>query len=198
MSDDRLERERAALLAEIVPGQPLTEDQKRRVVEVSAADLDRAARDQSIGGRIGRDLAAQVAELFATSGVTDAEPGSATGQATDDGTGTEFYVVSRSRGRILIGTLPYLVVQARAGVIAVPYAEALEAKRAAPNEARARQKAEHIRRAVELQGAGHSVNRITQIMSAEGAFRGDKDPGRTVDRWLAAARSGTYHERSSS
>jgi hypothetical protein len=139
MTPDELEQERAALGAVIDSDEPLTKDQKRRLVDVVMADLDHAARDPSISGRIGRDLAVLLAELFAASGVTDAEPGSMTGRAMDDGTGTEFYVRSRSRGRVSIGTVPYVVAQARAGMIAVPYAEALEAKRAAPLTAKARQ-----------------------------------------------------------
>lgn len=193
MTGNELEAERAALLAEIVPGQPLTKEQARRVVEVAIADLDRRERDQSIHGRIHRDLGAQLAELFTAARVSDAEPGSTTFRATDDGTGTEFFVKSRSRGRVSIGMLPYLVLQARAGEIAVPYAEALEAKRAAPLEAKARQKAENIQRAVDLRQAGNSVPRIAQIRTDE---RGKKTDPRTVRAWLAEAKSRTDRERS--
>jgi hypothetical protein len=41
MTDDELEQERAELLAAIESGEPLTEDQKRRIDAVTAADLAR-------------------------------------------------------------------------------------------------------------------------------------------------------------
>jgi hypothetical protein len=193
MTPDELELERDALLAEIEQGQPLTEEQARRVIDLAMADRENAALDQSIHGRIQRDLSAQLAELFVASGITDAVFASTTLSPSDDGIGTDVYVESRSRGRVSIGTLPYLVVQARAGVIAVPYAEELEAKRAAPLTAKARQKAEHIQRAVELHEAGNSPNRIAQIMTAE---RGKTTDPRVVRDWLAMAKSRMDRERS--
>ena len=181
MTGDELEAKRSALLAEIVPDEPLTDDQRLRVAEIAGADLERAAQDQTIQGHLHRDLGAQIAELFASAGITDTEPGM-TAQATEDGTGTELFVTSRSRGRVSIGTLPFLVVNARAGAIAVPYAEALEAKRKAPLDAKRRQKNANVRRAAELSDAGNSVPRIAQIMSDE---RGKTTDARTVRAWLA-------------
>lgn len=162
----------------------------------------------SDGERFDAYLWHRLSTLLTDSQIPDVEPLSMT--VRPDADTLTVTVRSRSRGAVAIGTIEHEELDA--GIAAVTeeqialyrehdrdvrafafepiraYAEALEASRRKPLEAKARKKAAHVERAVALRLAGHSPNRIAQIMSDEGAIRGDKDPVRTVKRWLADAK----------
>jgi len=130
------------------------------------------------------------------------------------------YVQSRSRGAVRIGTYPtWETIERDAATLTdhqlqeyllehrLPAAELafetvrqfasdLQAKRRRPLISKALRSEAKIERAVDLHAQGHSPGRIAQIMTAEGLIRGDKDPGRSVRRWLAIAKSRTDRERS--
>lgn len=132
------------------------------------------------------------------------------------------YVQSRSRGSVRIGTYPtWETIEHDAAVLTdhqfreyqlehrLPATEIafesvrhhvddLDAKRRRPLEEKARKSEAKIKRAVDLHEQGHSPRRIAQIMTAEGLIRGDKDPARSVRRWLAGEKSRTDRERSDS
>ena len=184
MTPEELERERADLLASIdnTDG-PLTDEQVRRVAAVAAADRAAFEADMTIAGRLARDHGDELREMFASSGVSDAEPGSTTVSPVEGG--NDVYVISRNRGRVQIGSLPYVVVNARAAAIAVPYAEDLEAKRNRPLEAKAAKKHARQERARALRAAGWSVPYIARELKAH---------PRTVQRYLAGRETATDRE----
>ena len=157
-------------------------------------------------------------DLLERAGLVDVEP--ASGQTRVDHGTASLSVVSISRGRISLGTIEVAEIEkvgaslndiqiaayrehvrdAKAWAFDVirPYAEQLEARGRAPLEGKAKAKEAKITRASELHEAGKSPARIAQIMTAEGLIIGDKDPGRSVRRWLSDARSRTDRKRSDS
>jgi len=184
MTPEDLERERADLLASIdgTDG-PLTDEQVRRVAAVAATDRAAFEADMTIAGRLARDHGDQLREMFASSGVTNAEPGSMTLAPTESG--NDVYVISRGRGKVRIGSLPYLVVNARAATIAVPYAEELEAKRRKPLEAKAAKKHTREAEARAMSAAGRSAPYIARALKVD---------VRTVQRYRAGRESTTDRE----
>lgn len=136
-------------------------------------------------------LAEMLAELLDASGVTDYEPASMT--MVPVAGGHDVYVVSRAHGRVRIGTLTYDAVKALLYPVAASYADELEAKRRRPLERKAEKKTANMKRAVELHEAGHSPNRIAQLMTDERGIRTDP---RTVRAWLAEARTRMDRDRS--
>lgn len=97
LDDQHIEEERAKLLTELESDAPMTDEQRRRVEVVAAADLARAERvpDGALTSATRRFLA----ELLAGSEVSDAVPASMTVMP-----GGEVYVVSAARGRVAIGS----------------------------------------------------------------------------------------------
>ena len=143
-------------------------------------------------------VATRFRELLDASDVTDVEPLSMTTVPVEGGNDAgggkapslHVYVVSRSRGRVRIGTVPIGEVKANLGDVAVPYVQELEAAladrtRSATDKRRA-DTAKNVARARELRAEGLSAARIAVKMTVE---RGDPQRPplyrRTIQRWLA-------------
>lgn len=70
------------------------------------------------------NLGEHLREMFVASGVTDPKPLTMTVVPVEGG--YDVYVVSRSRGRVRIGTLPLTVMKAQLADAALPYIDELE------------------------------------------------------------------------
>ena len=177
MTPDELERERAALLSLLDGDEPMTDEVRRRISAVAAADSERAMTADDLDGRLGRALGEQYAALFAESGIDDAEPGSTT--QDDD----RVYVRSRSRGRVEIGRLdfrPLLSVAARrADELEETYQRKPLDRKAAKKDAR-RREAIHLRTE-----ETRSVSYIARALKVD---------VRTVERYFEARDSATDRE----
>lgn len=137
-------------------------------------------------------VAERLADMVEDSGITDAEPGM-WAMATEGG--TEFFVESRSRGRVKVGFLSHAEVNENLGRVLVPHVEELEAavdgrtKKATAQRISA--KSRNIERARELRSNGLSYAQIAVKMTEErNARRLPEDRPlpdihtRTVENWI--------------
>jgi hypothetical protein len=181
------ERERTALLDEIdaanAAGVPLTAEQKDRIARSAADDYASTWASHSVVARREQVIAILLADLLATSGVEDAEPGSMTGIPKDEG--TEFSVVSRTRGRVSVGQLPYALVRAELAQV-LPLSRPKAAAVATHSlESRTDQR---VRRTAELTAQGLTARQIgEQIASEEG--QPEPFPMATVRGWRRSRQS---------
>lgn len=137
------------------------------------------------------ELVEMFAELLHAAGIGWDEIAPSSVWVVPVGGGNDVFVRTARQGSVRVGMLPLLDVRSRLYDAVRKYAAELEAKRNAPVEKVRHRSAARIRRAVELREAGNSPARIAQMMTAEGAIKGDKDPVRTVNRWLSVAKSRT-------
>lgn len=180
------EEERRRLLAEIdaakVAEVELTSDQWERVSALVAEDIARTWSGQSVDARSDRILAGLLRDLLASSDVRDVEPLSLTPTTVDGG--TEFFVVSRSRGRVSIGTLPYKQVRAEtAEVLPLPRGAAA----AVATGALTHRTGHRVRRTAELTAQGMTARQIGEKVASEEGYP-EPFPISTVRGWRRQAR----------
>lgn len=100
---------------------------------------------------------------------------------------------ARERRQVVDSEVNELIIQGLAQI-----ARKGEARQRAPLAAKKAAKETKIARAVELHKGGNSPARIAQIMSDAGLISGEKDPARSVRRWLGEAKNRTDREVSDS
>jgi hypothetical protein len=181
------ERERIQLLAERdaadAAGRPLTAEQLDRIASYAAGEIVATWSGQSVDARRDQRMGRLLAGLLVASGIVDAEPGM-TEQPTDDG--TEFFVVSRSRGRVSIGVLPHRLVRSElADVLPLGRKQASEVG-SVSLEART---ARRVKRTAELTAEGLAARRIGEQIASEEGER-EPFPISTVRTWRRLARRG--------
>lgn len=183
--DREAERVRLQAMLDAAPDRPLTREEKDRIAKFAGEAMAATWEGQSVDARRDQRRGLLLAELLQASGVTDAEPASTNVEPVDGG--LRFSVLSRSRGRVPIGTV---ATWAWDELSEVPPLERGQAAAVAAGSLTART-AQRVRRTAELDAAepGITAKEIGQRIATE-EEEAEPFTVATVRVWRRIARGG--------
>jgi hypothetical protein len=166
-------------------GRPLTDEENERIGRWAGEAIAATWDGQSVDARRDQRRGLLLAELLQASGVIDAEPASTNVERVDDG--LRFSVLSRSRGRVPIGTVTTWAWDELSEVTPLDRSQAA----ATATDSLTARTARRVRRTAELDAAepGITAEEIGKRIAAE---EGQQEPFpiRTIRDWRRIARGG--------
>ncbi len=182
------EAERARLLTMIdATAGPLTDEQKQEIAELAAQDVAATWDSLSVDARRGQRLGLLLAQMLQASGITDAEPGSSFLEPAAGG--IRYSVVSRSRGRVVLGTVASWALVDLLEVPPLDRQQAAKTATASLSDTAERR----VRRTAELVAQGMTTKQIAETIASEEGRRNaagevDPFPEPTVKTWRRKAK----------